>query len=433
MISGRYTTTLVFLIAQAVILMIPIPATAATQMDLAACISTAVRSNAALRTLGYAKQIKDVQVKTALSNLFPQLSAGINYTNQAGHSYVTDSQTDSSAYDANVKVTQSLFTSGQNTGNLKKARSNYRIAESGYLQEEVSLVASIKKLYYQAVQNTSLISAREAELKRKKNNLAIVQLLYQVGNEKKPNLDQAKYNVKQAEYQLLSAKNSLTTSLQQLKKEMGVDPGADISVVEAYTDDLSLTQEQALARALEERQDLKQKTLSIEINKIERTIAKSDFLPTASISAAYNWAGGSFFPADSDVSTVFSVSLPLSNGFPLYAALKENAITLESLLAEKKSLIDSITIEVNTAYMSVALARDRLSLAADNIAVAQDRATLAGIEYKQGSTSFVEFEQIEDNLSSAEQELVNARYSYESAKAELLSAIGTGTAKENVQ
>lgn len=402
-----------------------IPAGAADVLSLDECITTALANNPALRELRYAADTTGVQVKSATYTLFPQLSAGINYTNLDGHDYRTNTTIDGDGYDASLSLTQTVFASGRNVASLKKARATLASARAACARQEDLLTASIKKRYYQVVENMILLAAREDDLARKKDNAALVGLLYKIGNETKPNLDQTTYNVARAAYNLRSTQSALTISLQTLALEMGLATGTAFTVNPAtYTPAVTLTREECLARARANRKDLAQKQLSLEANALERTIARSERLPAVSLSAGYTWAGATFFPDDADIRTRLSVTFPLSAGFPVYAALKENTIARASLTVDKKALEDSIALEVTAAHEAVALAQERLALADTNIAVARDRSTLARMEYNQGGLSFIEFENIEDNLSAAEQERAAARFASESAKADLLAAIG---------
>lgn len=412
-------------------LLIPVPIVFSESiLDLNKCISTALENNPDLRKLRYDREISNVQLKSTIYSLYPQLSLDMGYSNQIGHSYATDADNESSGYNASLRVSQSLFTSGKNTANLKKARNSLSLTESRYIQQENSLVVNVKKLYYQVLANTNLVKTRENELKRRRDNLVIVKLLYQVGNEKKSNLDQSEYYIKQAAYNLNNAIENLDLSILQLKKEIGLAKNEEITIAEQYTDDIVLNPEQAIEEALRDRQDLKQMELNIETNKLERISLRSEYLPAASVSAGYNWGGERFFPDSTDWNAMFSVSLPISSGFPLYSKLKENEINNTSLILQKKDLIETIGIEVRTARIKANAARNRLSLSEDNIKVAKERAVLAGFDYNQGNISFIEFEEIENNLSSAELELIEARNAYELAKSDLLNTIGTGYKKE---
>lgn len=411
--------------AVAVLFLAGRPVGAENVLSLDDCIRTARENNPAVRALRYTVETRDVQVKSAASTLFPQLSANLGYTNLDGHDYRTNASLDDEAYTASLSLTQTLFASGRNIAALKKARTARTAAQAASARQEDVLTASIKKLYFQVVQNMNLLAARKDDLARKKDNAALVRLLYTIGNETKPNLDQTTYNVDRAAYQLRGTQAALADSLRRLNIEMGADPAAAVTVnPDSYTPAISLTIDECLSRARANRQDLAQKQLSIEANALERVIAHSERLPVVAVSAGYAWAGASFFPDDADIQTRLSVSVPLSAGFPVYSALRENTITRNTLAVEKKALEDSIAAEVAAAYDNASLARERLALADANIAVARDRATLARMEYNHGGLSFVEFESIEDNLSAAEQELANARFASESAKADLLAAIG---------
>ena len=322
-------------------------------------------------------------------------------------------------------MTQSLFSSGKNRASIKKARNNSRITEYKYLEEENNLVLKIKRNYYQVLKNISLVKTGKEALKRKEHNYSLIKLLYQVGNEKMTNLNQAKYYIAKEKNNLFQATKNLEIAKLKLKKEMGIPLDTSLELEEQFNaHEYNYSEAEVINKAMEYRPDLKQLELNIENVKLERTSDRSEFLPSASLSADYDWYGSRFFPGRDKWSTMFTVSFPISGGFPLYTRLKENNIDLASSKIGKETLIENITIEAKEAHLNIILAKEKMDLTYDNLKVAKERSTLAGLEYSQGKISFVEFEDIEDKLSEAESEVIEAKYAYEIAIAELENTIG---------
>lgn len=397
------------------------------KLTLDKCIDIAKKNNKQLEELRLEKELKSIQLKSAWYNIFPQLDFSMNYSDRLSYDYADDSENRAGNYSAGFRLTQSVFSSGKNTTSIKKARNNYKITEYNCIEKENDLVRRIKRNYYQVLKNISLVKTGEEALKRKENNYSLIKLLYQVGNEKITNLNQAKYYIDKEKYSLFQATKSLEIAKSKLKQEMGIPLDAPLELEEqfaSYDFKYAYSETEVINKALEYRFDLKQVELSIENVKLERTSAKSEFLPSASLSADYSWYGNKFFPDRDGWNTMFSVSFPISEGFPLYTRLKENKINFLSSEIRKETLIENITIEAKEAHLNITLAKEKMKLAYDNLKVAKERSTLAELEYSQGTISFVEFEDIEERLSKAESELIEAKYAYEIAIAELENTIG---------
>ena len=398
---------------------------ASEEITLDRCIDTAKKNNRQLEELRLGKRMKSIQLKSARYDVFPQLDFNMNYSNKLSYDYDNGDKNRAGNYSSGFKLTQSLASSGRNTAAIKKAVNNYEIAECNYLEAQNDLIVEIKKKYYQVLKNMSMVKTVEDAVKRKENNYSLIKLLYQVGNEKITNLNQAKYYIANEKNNLLLAAKNLEIAKLKLKQAMGIPLDTPLDLKEQFTAyEYDYGEDEAINKAMEYRPDLKRAELSVENVKLERTNAMSEFLPSASLSADYNWYGGQFFPDRDGWNTVFSVSFPISGGFPLYTKLNENKINLLSSEIAKKTLIDNITIEAKESHLAIILAKEKKILSYDNLKVAKERFTLAGLEYSQGKISFVEFEDIEDRLSSAESELIEAKYAYEIAIAELENAIG---------
>lgn len=398
---------------------------AGEKLTLDKCIGIAKANNKQLEELKLEKELKAVQLKSAWYNIFPQLDFSMNYSDRLRYDYADDSETRGDNYSAGFRLTQSVFNSGKNTASIKKARNNYKITEYKHAEKENNLVKGIKGNYYQVLKSISLVETGKEALKRKEHNYSLTKLRYQVGNEKVTNLNQAKYYIDKEKYSLFRATNSLEITKLKLKQEMGIPLDAPLELEEQFTDyEYDYTEDEVINEAMEHRPDLKQVELSIENVKLERVSARSEFLPSASLSADYSWYDNKFFPDRDGWTAMFSVSFPISGGFPLYTKLKENKINSLSSELKKETLIENITIEAKEAHTNMTLAKEKMKLAYDNLKVAKERSTLAGLEYNQGKISFVEFEDIEDRLGAAESELIEARHAYEIAKAELENTIG---------
>lgn len=391
------------------------------------CLRAAAANNTDLRSLALNRDSANLTVNSALYDLFPQVNAVLGYSDSSVYDYKLNARTANSGYTGTLSVTQSLYSGGRNTAAYKKAKNSYRLADYDWRDKLASLTMTVKQYYFQALQNAELVKTGRGAVERKEHNYSLIKLLYQGGNEKITNVEQAEYNVEKAKLDLLQTEKNSELALLHLKQTIGLDAEEPLELetgAQSYGRELTMTESEAVSAALAGRVDIKKAAINLESNELERTAAKSEFLPSASVSAAYDRRGKYFFPEQNSWTTGLTLSLPLSGGFPLYTSLKQNKLNRSSLNLEKENLIKNITYQTRSAHISLAMSRIRVNLAKKNLTIAKDRSTLANLEYSQGSISFIEFEDIEDNLSSAESGLVEAAYSYENAKAAFEYYIG---------
>ncbi len=389
------------------------------------CLDLARKNNYQMRQLDFEREVKRLRLKSAWNRIFPQIGFNMGYSNAKTVTYAPEIESQSGEYTAGLSLTQSLFTSGANWSSIKQAQNNYQIIEYKYIETENSVSLRLKMKYYQVLRNKNLGQTRQSAVKRKENNLALIKLLYQVGNEKKTNLSQAEIDRDRAKYDLLSAENNLRISLARLNEEMGREPDAPLEIIEELSyNEYEFNEKEAFTQAFNWRPDLKQKELNIEIAELDKISARSDFLPTMALSANYTWKDTDFFPERSGWNGKFTVSFPISNGFPLYTALKEKYINVDSLKLQKEELERKITADVQEVCINLSLSDKNVEISRKSLTVAQERESLARLEYSQGRISYGEFEDIEVNLSKAETDWVESIYGYEIAKANFEYTIG---------
>jgi outer membrane protein len=389
------------------------------------CIKTAKSNNYRIKELELDKQSKELQLKSVWNTVFPQLSFNLGYSDSRNYIYGPDVETFSKGYSAGFSVSQTLFKSGSNWANIKKAQNSFKISELSYIQESNNLILRIKTNYYRVLQNKNLVKMRQNDVKRKEDNLALIKLLYQVGKEKNTNLEQAEIDLETAEYNILSSQKDLKISVERLNIEIGNSPETDIDLNdELKYESYSFNEQDAIKTAFQSRPDLKQKELSVKSAELDKISARSEFLPNANLSAGYNWVGDEFFPERSGWNTRLSVSLPILGGFPLYTNLKNAKINFNSLIIDQKQLQKSITVDVHEAVSNLFLADKNVKISEKALNVARNREILSRMEYSQGNLSYLDFEDTESRLTQAEISYIQSIYQFEISKANYENTLG---------
>ncbi|HNW44873.1 MAG TPA: TolC family protein [Elusimicrobiales bacterium] len=391
------------------------------------CLRAAAANNTDLRALAVNRDSAKLAVNSALYDLFPQVGAELGYSDTSAHNYKSDADTGSQLYTGSLRVTQSLYSGGRNSAAYKLAKNSYRLADYSYKDKLAELAMTVKQYYFQTLQSAELVRTGREAVARKEHNHSLIRLLYQGGNEKNTNVDQAEYNVDKARLGLRQTEKSYDLSRLKLKQVLGLDSEEELELEPGdgiYGRDFPMTEDEAVKRALGDRVELRKSELNFDSNERERFAARAEFLPSVNLSAVYDRAGASFIPERNSFTTGIAVSLPLSGGFPLYTSLKRNKLERKSLELTRENLVRSISYQVRSAYITLELDKIKVELARKNLKIARDRSTLANLEYSQGSLSFIEFEDIENNLSGAESGLVEAVYALENAKAAFEYYIG---------
>jgi outer membrane protein TolC len=124
------------------------------------------------------------------------------------------------------------------------------------------------------------------------------------------------------------------------------------------------------------------------------------------------------------------VSLSAVLGIPLYdggttrAKVKEAQSDLRSQVITRDQLRQNVVVEILQALSNVSDAQTRAASAGVGATTAQEAVRLANVRYQNGIGTILDVENAEANLATAQLNLLNAQYDYQTSLAQLTRAIG---------
>jgi outer membrane protein TolC len=354
----------------------------------------------------------------ANASFYPNLSASTNY--RYGGSASVDP---SGRFSTGLSAQYTLYKGGSIRAGSKIAGTRIKIAEQNFRQKENEVVQSVKQAFYKILQIQEQINRINSILKRRNDNLTLLKLNYRVGRENEPNVRQAEVSLNQTEYDSLQAELNLALTKNTLRQLLNL-PNEDISI--QYQDKPIIFPElDSLAKeAGNNRPEIISQKANQDILAAQKVQAKSNYLPSVSVSSSYGLGGDNFFKQSDDWSAGVGLSLPLFNGFSTSAKVKQANISIKQNEFKILDLTNSIESEVRQAYANWTLANKNLEVSNKTLRAAQDAYQLTKLQYEQGSTSYFFLQQKESDLTQAENSNVNALYNLRTSVAALEKAIG---------
>ena len=153
--------------------------------------------------------------------------------------------------------------------------------------------------------------------------------------------------------------------------------------------------------------------------------------PRFSLNLGYTLTpNNTLFTRENVVAGTLDINIPLYDGGLSRAREQQAKADVGSAETSKRSAIDSVTLDVQQAYLALLQARERVAVAAVGLTQARESARLARVRYaagvsqQAGVSPMLELSDSENSLSQAESNQVNALYDYNSARAQLDKAVG---------
>lgn len=395
-----------------------------TVLSLQDCIDITMKNNPSIASSYASQEAQRNRVSQSKSSYLPQVDASANYSrgdnktaagwNGAGNNYSSSINARQLIYDfgqtglsADIQK-NTYYSSVADTKNLI-VNTIYELKEAYY----AVLLAKQRKLVYQ-----QSVEQYEEQLKRAKG-------YYDVGTRPKIDVTTAEVNLNNAKLNLIQTENLLNKSFHILLNIMGLydyNESFDITMNDTLPE-FTLTQEDAIKTAMNNRQDLLSYRLKLENARQNIKLSKTGYAPSINANGSYGWSGNDF-PLYDRWSVGAGISVPLFSGFSTYNKVKEAQNNMLSAYYNLTSAEQKILLDIKKAYLNVQDSKSKIPVAEISRTRAEENYQLAVGRYKVGVGNYIEVKDAETTLSDAKLSYINAVFDYILSIAALNKAMG---------
>ena len=412
----------------------PLLAQEAKTWSLDDCISYALEKNIQLQQNKIALQESEVDVKTAKAALFPTLSLStahtlVNRPYQKQSSTVSGTEiitsNDKNTYNGNYNLNAqwTVWNGGRRLNNIKTQQTNRDIAGLAVEQTANTLQEEIAKLFIQLLYADESLRINQGTLATSQATCERGRQLYQEGSLSKVDLAQLEAQVSNDQYQVVSAESALRNYRLQLKQLLELDGDTDFQPELPELGDekvLQLLPDQAdvYAAALAGRPEIQSSKLSIENAQRAISTAKASFLPTISLSASSssttnsastsNWAQQMKYGWNNMVG--ISLSLPIFDGRSAKSSVQKAHLQYDSSLYDLESKRKELYATIESLWLDALNAQQQFAAADAKLKSSQTSFELTNEQFSLGMKNTVELLTEKNNLLSAQQQRVQAKY-----------------------
>ena len=242
------------------------------------------------------------------------------------------------------------------------------------------------------------------------------------------NLDtvRAQVELQNERQNLLVADTQLQTTLNGLVQLLHVDPrqtielGDEMSFFETPAINVNESLECAYA-ARPEMQSIASQQAALEL---EKSSASASRLPTLSVGGQWQYEGNSAPTAIPTYVYQASIEVPILTGGRIKAQIARANLELKRIEEQKAQLRDQIALEVNNALAALDSARNQVDVAKQGLELAQREVAQSRERFEEGVANNIEVVTAQDNLARAHDNLIEALYRYNQARADLARATG---------
>ncbi len=190
------------------------------------CIDLALKNNNNLKSAIAAERSTDNLNNASIAAFLPQASANFssnrgNNGNSTNPSLTTVQSNVTQAYTGTLSVTQNLFNGFSDVGKFDQTKANNLVSKANVQIAKAQLSYDLKYAYENLSYAKQTVQLLDNIIKRREDNLRIIELRYKSGMENKGSLLLARAYLDQAKYDRLQGTNLIETARAQLCRAIG--------------------------------------------------------------------------------------------------------------------------------------------------------------------------------------------------------------------
>jgi outer membrane protein len=409
------------------------PASAAPAvLSLDAAVKAALANNAAVVSAERTRDIYKEKVREYWGGVYPQLSAGAQYTRniEAPSFFIAGNKIKAgldNAYAASLNLDQVLWSGGKVYTAIRMANLYSEASDEQLAAARKNITRAVRQLYYSVLLARALAGIQEEALAISKEHLAMVQAQYAQGIASDLAVLRQKVEVSNTEPALTQARNLYEKGLLELKNLAGMDPDEELELSGGFD---CAPREAAPADPLASRPDYLALRHQRDLYRSMVKIEKAGHLPYLGAFASHAFQGQSDegFPGSDKRS--WSTTAGLKLAVPIFSGgvttSKVKQAELQALIADNNldELARRIKIEVRKARLQTAEAAARLKSQQEAVAQARKALEATEVRFRNGLSGQLELNDATLALNRSQTLFTQARHDVCSADAELRWALG---------
>jgi outer membrane protein len=406
------------------------------------CIYHAIQNNITIKQSELDLQTSAIVKKDAIGNFLPNVAASTSHSwniglNQNITTGLLENQT-TQFTSANLNANVDIFKGLQNVNQLRKA--NLAIIASQYqltkMQEDIAL--NVANAYLQILFNKENLKVQTQQklLNTKQYNRTVE--LVDAGNVPKGDLLDIQATMATGNQRVIVAENTLLLSKLSLAQLLQIEDFQNFDISEddmptMLSTILNETPEAIIAKAKENRTELKIAETNVALAEKDISIAKGSYLPSLSAFYGFNTRASNSngyqvingvpyvtspkplfdqFSTNKGQNFGLSLNIPIFNGFAVRNNVARTKIALEkSQLAKDQQELD-IERNVFTAYTDTKAAKESYEAALQIVKARELAMQYAKDRYEIGMMNIFDYNQSQTAFVNAQSEVLRTKYDY---------------------
>lgn len=369
--------------------------------------------------------------RTAVGAFLPTISTSSGMSVRSTQRF--DAATDrlvmgsSNSFNAGLTARYDLFRGGQRFSELDRAAADVAAARARREDQRFNVNFQTKNFFFQALRQEELLTVALRRIEQATQSLEMTRTQQQVGAGTVSDTLRARLEFINSRQAVLNAQVQTRAARFALGRQVGIaEPVIPVAPDDLEPRPLRLSEGEILEVAENLAPSVQAAEATFEAAREAYSSSKSAYIPSLSLSSGYNWSNqeASFSGGSTSWNLNFNLSYPIFNGFSREASIvRAEYSTRVARLQEDDARLASRQ-ETDAALRTLETSELAIDIAGEAVAVADEDLRVTRERYRLSVAIILDVVTSQIASDQARVDLVNARYDYVLARAELEAILG---------
>lgn len=333
----------------------------------------------------------------------------------------------SNSYSGSISATFDLFVGFRRLADRRASAATQDAADAGLVNQRFRVTLDTRGFFYDALAREELVRVAESQVRRAQQQLQISVEKLRAGSATRSDSLRSTVDFGNARIALLEAQANLATAQANLGRQIGVDQpvrAVPDSVLPPLPDTAALR-----GIAPERTPQVEQADAQARAAKARVAVSRATYFPSIRYSAGN--ATSSDEPPWNHLNPYLkgwnvgvSVSWTLFNGFSRESQVVSASVTRDNAEASAADTRRAVTAQLAQRIAELSTAYEKIDIARANVAAATEDLRVQNERYRVGAATILDLLTSQASLTQAEQNLVQVRFDYLIARAQLEALVG---------
>ncbi len=368
------------------------------------CIEESYINNNEIKAARYQLQASSYKVDSSLSGFYPTLKAQISYDKTDSNSF---SPNNKQQYSTSLIATQNLFSGNFDLNKYQLTKVQNHFSQLTFENTLVKISSDLKKSYSSLLYAQNLIKLLKDVIKRREENLRLVELRFSSGRENKGSLLLSKAYLARSELELMQAKNSLVYYQIDLNRVLGKDESSRIFINEEI--EPNYIENQDFENAVKNSLTFKISQNNVEQSTYDLSLSRSGFFPILNLSGTEGKQGNSFNDGENHFTLGINLVIPIFSGGSDFYAVKTASEVLKSKRLIQDNTYQELLFQIQQSQSLFLETKKKIEVDSLFVEAAKVRSKIAKEQYNNGLISFTDWDLVENDFINYQKNLLQTK------------------------